>query len=199
MVSKKWLGFLVGILGVCATSLVYAADGGDAVRQRGFMFEIGLGPAVISYGAEADAYFAAAQAAGLSRVQVYLDITAGYAVTGKLYLVGGVQGGGDRFFDSTGAYVQLNSYLYHAGLRYYPFDTGLVLGLDAGPAALMATSNVGVSGASNWGWGGGATVAYDFAKKRTGFALVLGLQADYLDINAGRISMAALYLNVLWK
>lgn len=167
-------------------------------RKRGFMFEIGAGPTTISYGALADSYFAAAESAGLSRIQVYLNIDLGYAVTQKLYLVVGVDGVGDRFYD-TANYVQLNSYLYHAGLRYYPFERGLVLGLEGGAATQVLQSDVGLGGSSPWGWGAGATIAYDFARKPTGFTVELATKVDYLTIESSTVTAVALYLDLLWK
>lgn len=176
----------------------FAATDSSTGRQRGFMFEIGAGPTTLSYGAVTDSYFSAAVAAGASRVQVYINIDLGYAVTQKLYLVAGVDGVGDSFYDPS-YYIQINSYLYHGGFRYYPFETGLVLGLDAGAAMMMVTSDLGLSGTSPTGWGGGAIVGYDFARRLTGFGLELGVAVDYLTIQGSPTTAAALFLDLLWK
>lgn len=191
---------VLAVLLVLVASVASFAQTSSAsnARKRGFMFEIGAGPTTISYGAVADSYFSAAQSAGLSRIQLYLNIDLGYAITQKLYLVAGIDGVGDRFYDSYN-YIQINSYLYHAGVRYYPFETGLVLGIDGGATAQVVQSDLGVSGSSPWGWGTGATFAYDFARKPTGFGLELGVRVDYLTIQGSPITGAALFLDLLWK
>ena len=196
--KRRLFGFAVAVAGMLVAATAFAQSTG-AEPNRGFMFQIGAGPSSISYGTLIDASFAAAQASGADRVQVYLNIDAGYALTQRLYLVAGVDGAGDRFYDATGAYVQLNSYLYHAGLRYYPFGTGLLFGIDGGASALLVQSNVGLAAGPTWGWGTGATIAYDFSKRATGFGLEVGLRVNYLSINASPITVAALYLDLLWK
>ncbi len=175
-----------------------SSDGSTSTRKRGFMFELGGGTTTVSYGTLVDSYFAAAQAAGADRIQLFLNLDAGWAVNRKLYLVVGVDGVGDRFYDAV-SYIQVNSYLYHGGLRYYPFDTGLVLGIEGGASRLVILSDVGVGGSSPWGWGGAATVAYDFNRRPTGFGLELGLQVDYLAVPTAPVAAAALYLDLLWK
>jgi hypothetical protein len=162
------------------------------------MFEVGGGPALISYGSLADAYFSAAQSYGADRSQLFIDLDAGYALGKKLYLTGGIDGGGDRFSQGS-SYIQINSYLYRIGLRYYPFETGLLLGLDGGAARLVISSNVGIGSTSDWGYGAGGTIAYDFTRKQTGFGLVLGVRTEYLTVGGSPISDVALYLNLLWK
>jgi hypothetical protein len=185
------------VIALLSAGTGFAQSQGDA-GKRGFMFQIGAGPAEISYGNELDAGLAAVESLGLQRVTVYVDLSLGYAVGKDLYLVAGVDGGGDRLF-SGDEYVQINSYLYSVGLRYYPFHTGLVLGVDGGGSAAVIQSNIGVSAVSDFGWGGGGTIAYDFDRKATGFGLEPGLKVDYLEIEGSPVTVAGLYLNLLWK
>lgn len=189
---------LFTLVSAAASLAQSSGEGGASAHKRGFMFEVGGGTTTISYGSTVDSYFQAAQALGADRIQLFLNLDVGWAAGEKLYLVAGVDGVGDRFYDPS-TYVQVNSYLYHGGVRYYPFGTGLVLGIDGGASVLVAQSNVGVGGSSPGGWGGGATVAYDFNRKPTGFGLELGARVDYLAVPTSTVTFAALYLDLVWK
>lgn len=200
-ITPRKMALLTLVLMVATTVGSFAqssSNGGSSPRKRGFMFELGGGTTAVSYGTLVDSYFSMAQASGANRIQLFLDLDAGWAVSEKLYVVAGVDGVGDRFYDPYN-FIQVNSYLYHGGLRYYPFDTGLVLGIDGGASVLVIQSDVGIGGSSPVGWGGGATVAYDFNRKATGFSLELGVRVDYLAVPTAPVSFAALYLDLLWK
>jgi hypothetical protein len=95
--------------------------------------------------------------------------------------------------------VQLNSYLYGGGVRYYPFHTGLVLGADVGLAKLIALSNLGYGGTSPAGWAAAAVIAYDFNTKLTGVSLQAGLRAQYQDITGGSASAVSAFIDLAWK
>lgn len=189
--------FILLVLIIAAASAT-AACAQSSGRQRGFMFEVGAGPAYISYGSSVDAALAAAEASGFNRAMVYVNIDLGYAFSDNLYLVAGFDGVGDRFYQGS-YYMQFNSYLYHLGLRLYPFETGLVLGIDGGASALLIQSNVGYGGSTPYGWGAAATVAYDFARRPTGFGIEIGAKLDYLSIESSPFTAASLYLDLLWK
>jgi len=180
-----------------STALAAAQSGGE--RQRGFFFEGALGPAYTSYDAASDAAFAQAEALGASRIRVMVGLSLGYAVSPNLYVIGGVVGYGDRFYDAYN-YVQLNTYFWNLGIRYYPFTTGLVLGIDAGLASMGVTSDIGISGTSaEVGFGSGILVAYDFGGRPTGFSFELGLRGDYANVGGSPMSGAALVLALLFK
>mgnify|MGYP006281926393 CR=1 FL=1 len=55
---------------------------------------------------------------------------------------------GDRLFDLSGVSLQLNSYLYSPGIRWYPFTTGLVLGAHAGASRILIQSSSAGTNAS---------------------------------------------------
>jgi len=188
----------LALLGIAGSVSLFADQSTGPQKQRGFLFEAQFGLANISYDAATDAAFAQSQALGLSRVQVALGATLGYAVSSNLYLTVGVEGYGDRFYESS-YYVQLNSYLWEAGIRYYPFTTGLVLGLHAGAATNSVASNLGVSGSSTSpGYGMGVILAYDFGGF-TGFGLELGAEADYCTVSGSPITGESLFVAVSWK
>lgn len=179
--------------------MTFAQEQSAQARQRGFFFEGEIGPAYTSYDPAMDALFSQAQALGASRVRVMLSLALGYSVSKNLYVVGGVVGYGDRFYDSYN-FVQLNTYFWNLGVRYYPFTTGLVLGFDAGLANMAVTSDVGLSGSSaSPGFGLGILIAYDFARNPTGFSFEAEIRADYANIAGSPMSGVALVLALLWK
>lgn len=114
------------------------------------------------------------------------------------YLTVGVNGWGDRL-EVNPYYEQLNTYVYSLGARWYPFHTGLVLGASLGPAVEVLNSNIGIAATSQWCFGSGLTLAYDFARKPTGFSLELGLHALEAYIEQESVTAGAAYLAILWK
>jgi len=86
-----------------------------------------------------------------------------------------------------------------AGLRYYPFTTGLVLGVDAGMARGAVVSDLGSSSSSDHGFGTGYIVAYDFDRDLTGFTFQAGIRVNYLIIEGDTLSSASLYGAMVWK
>src|SRR5512144_610148 len=71
-------------------------------RERGFLFEAGIGAAVINYGPDAEAMFAYATSSGLDRLELALNLGAGWAVTQDIYLVAAAHGMATRLYDSYG-------------------------------------------------------------------------------------------------
>jgi len=104
-----------------------------------------------------------------------------------------------RFYDSYGDYLQINSYLFGGGLRVYPFNTGLVLGADAGVAKMVIDSNVGLYGVSPAGWAAAGSVAYDFSKRPTGFGLIVGIRVVYTSIGTGSSAAGTAFVDIAWK
>jgi hypothetical protein len=171
----------------------------DGGQRRGFLFEAGIGVAQIYYGSTAESYFASATALGLDRVEVALNLDAGWALTQQLYAVASVDGFATRFSDSYGYYLQLNSYLFGGGLRWYPFGNGLVIGVNAGIASMSIVSNVGVSGTSPSGWGAALSLGYDFNSKPTGMSVIVGIKAHYSSVSSDSVAAASLFADVAWK
>lgn len=174
-----------------------AAD--DGKQRRGFLFEAGVGIAQIYYGSAAESYFASATANGLDRVEVALHLDAGWALTQELYAVAAVDGFATRFSDSYGDYLQLNSYLFGGGLRWYPFSNGLVVGVNAGIASMNIISSVGVSGTSPSGWGTALLLAYDFNSRPTGMSVIVGVKAHYNSVGTDSVAATSLFADVAWK
>ncbi len=196
---NKLLRFILVTTGfVLLVSAPVFADNQSGSQHRGFFFEVQIGPALTSYDAATDAAFASAEAMGLSRLRLGLGATLGFAVSPTIYLTGGVEGYGDRFYDSTG-YIQLNTYLWVVGLRFYPFSNGLVLGARGGFATTSVVSDIGVSGYSSTpGSGFGVLVAYDFGGF-TGMGFEIGARVDYCTINGSPFTGECAYVALDWK
>jgi len=168
--------------------------------ERGVMCQVGLGAAEIEWPQELKEIMDYAEGQpDINRVKVHLNLGLGAAVSEKLYLIGNLQGYGDRLEDNYGEYVQINAYLFGLGLRWYPFITGLVLGGDIGAARLVAMSSVAGSEASEWGEGLGFTAGYDFGGRPTGVSLLLGLRFDGMSIENKPVGTTALFLNLAFK
>ncbi|MDZ7794884.1 MAG: hypothetical protein U5P10_14690 [Spirochaetia bacterium] len=185
--------------------LLFGFAGGGLFAQadaqgRGFMFQIGLGAAEIEWpqGLKELMDYAEGQP-DIDRVKVHLNLGLGAAVSENLYLLGSLQGYGDRLEDSYGDYVQINAYLFGLGLRWYPFVAGLVLGGDIGAARLVAMGSGVESNASEWGNGLGFTAGYDFGGRPTGVSLILGLRFDGMSVEGESVGTAALFLNLAFK
>lgn len=188
---------------VLAIALAVAGVSAEAQDQqptsRGFLFEAGIGAASIYYGPAAEAMFASATSSGLDRLEIALDLEAGWAITQDLYLAAVAHGTGTRFYDSYGDYLQINSYLFGAGLRAYPFHTGLVLGADAGVAKMVIDSNVGLYAVSPAGWAAAVSVAWDFNKRPTGFGIIAGIRVVYTSIGTASTAAGTAFVDIAWK
>lgn len=187
---------IVLLFGFAGGGLFAQADS----AERGVMFQIGLGTAQIEWPQELKEMMDYAEAQpDIDRVKVHLNLGLGAAVGENLYLLGSLQGYGDRLEDSYGDYVQINAYLFGLGLRWYPFVTGLVLGGDIGAARLVAMGSGVESAASEWGNGLGFTAGYDFGGRPTGVSLILGLRVDGMSVEGESVGTAALFLNLAFK
>jgi hypothetical protein len=190
--------FFSALLAITVAALPAAETDSDEERERGFYFELAAGPAAITYGAELDAGLGVADLYGVDRTQICLSLSAGWAVSQNVYLGASIDGGGDRFDDGFN-FIQINNYVYGLTLRGYPFGTGLLLGLQGGFAAVGVVSDIGLEGTSPPGYGGGLTVAYDFASRPTGFSVTIGTKLNVLFIEEEAMSVAGAYLSLLWK
>ncbi len=185
--------------------LLFGFAGGGLFAQtngpeRGVMFQIGAGTAQIEWPQELKEMMDYAEAQPeIDRVKVHLNLGLGAAMSEDLYLLGSLQGYGDRLEDSYGDYVQINAYLFALGLRWYPFVTGLVLGGDIGAARLVAMGTGVSSVTTDWGRGLGFTAGYDFGGRRTGVSLILGLRIDGIRVEGESVGTAALFLNLAFK
>jgi uncharacterized protein YhjY with autotransporter beta-barrel domain len=57
----------------------------------------------------------------------------------------------------------------------------------------------GDSAVSDWGNGLGFTAGYDFGRRPTGAALILGLRFDGMNVEGESFGTAALFLNLAFK
>jgi hypothetical protein len=146
-------------------------------RVRGIYIDAGIGFGGISYNDEIDNLLEWADDNGLDRMTISLDLSIGWAVLQKLYVVGSLTGFGDRIYKSSD-YMQLNTYLFGPGVRFYPLSSGkhLQLGADLGFGRMVLDSNISSVGtiASEGGFGVKISAAYDFDSTMTGPALLLG-------------------------
>ena len=155
-------------------------------RARGFYIDVGLGFGGISYNDEIDDLLEWADDNGLDRITISLDLSIGWAVLQKLYVVGSVTGFGDRIYKSSD-YMQLNTYLMGPGVRLYPLTSGkhLQIGADLGLGRMVLDSNISGVGTvtSEPGFGVKFSVGYDFDSTMTGAALLLGgeLLLDFIE------------------
>ncbi|GEM_PF-3272724 len=168
-------------------------------KKRGFLFEIGGGMVGLSYGSDTDAYLAYIASYGLQRGSLMLNVNLGWYITGNAYFLLSATGIGDRLEDVYGYYMQLNTYLFAPGIKYYPFGRGLSLGSCAGLSRIVAVSNVGTSTVSSFGYGVKLFAAYDLLNKYTGFGLDIGIAANYMFIEGESVAATSLFLDLVWK
>ncbi len=166
------------IAGLMMVACVLVSQGAFAgvERERGFYFDAGLGSGSVSYGDDLDNALELLDGLGADRTTIYLDLGIGYALTPNLYATGSISAFGDRFEYKT-EMMQLNTYLYGLGVKYYPFGKGLQLGASAGAGVMiLSSSEPEFDGAdSERTYGTQFSVAYDFDSTDTGPAVILGL------------------------
>ena len=161
----------------CALFLATAAH---AAEKRGFYVDVGLGFGRAHYGGQLDDLLDAVDDNGYSRLTLALDLSMGGAVLPNLYVVGSVAAFGDRLTnsDDTGDYLQLNTYLFGPGVRYYPLPSHkhLMLGVDVGLTKVVLQSDDDSYEASDSGSGLRLLVAYDIDRTLRGPTLQVGAQ-----------------------
>lgn len=164
----------------CALLLATAAAHAD--EKRGFYVDVGLGLGGASYGDDVDDLLDTLDDNGFDHITLSLDLAMGGAVRQNLYLVGSVSGFADRHYDSDDSdeYLQLNTYLFGAGVRYYPLRSQqhLLLGADLGLARMtLQTSEDGFDDVtSDNGFGFRLLAAYDIDWTLRGPTLQVGAQ-----------------------
>lgn len=195
---RNKLCFLISLIFLFGISTgVFAQDQQD--EERGFYFQFGLGFAGTSYPDEYEQLLDALEdAPGVDRTRVNIHLAVGYAITQNLYGIFLIDGTGDRLDDGVD-YIQTNTYFFNAGVRYYPFDTGLVLGAHLGPSRIVLDTDFAGSASSDMGFGGGIMFGYDFDRTLTGFSGILGIRLNGASIEGDSVGTAALFLSLLWK
>lgn len=173
--SKKVL-----LLSLFLITITASLSAQDFQQRRGFMFGGYLSWARPTYNhplgtaldlIESDPY--------IDRLRVGLGIELGYAVFQNIYVIIGVDGVGDRLFDSMD-WIQENSYLYYTGVKVYPFHTGLNFEAKIGVSLLADTSNMYTTEFTEPGYGVGGTIGYDFGRRSRGFSAEIGVGYNYL-------------------
>jgi hypothetical protein len=86
-------------LAIC-TVFVSTAFSQTNERSRGFYLDAGIGFGAVSYNDELDTILEQLEANGLDRMTISLDLSIGWAVLQKLYVVGSLTGFGDRMYKS---------------------------------------------------------------------------------------------------
>lgn len=169
-------------------------------EQRGFIFTGGIGFADMQWSDEDQQLMDTLEDdPTVDRYKVHINLGIGGAINQKTYLLATLNGYGDRLEDSYGDHLQLNMYLYGAGVRWYPFTTGLVLGTDLGFSRGVADASFADSYVTDWGTGFGFTAGYDFDSTTTGFTGIIGVKMLSLAIESDNLFGASIFLNFAFK
>ncbi len=192
---NKKIHILVALIIVLAVpSLATSQDAG-----RGLLFQIGAGSSFPSYPSQLETVLSYMDSMpGIDRMKLSLDIALGTAVSQQAYIMARVDGMADRLYDSQD-FIQLNLYLYSLGLRYYPSVTGFYVEGGAGASREVLQSSVAGDTASDFAFGFGAAIGYDFNSKARGFGLCVEAKYDNLTIENEQVSGLMLTLNLCWK
>lgn len=188
------------LAGSCCALLLGATAVHAADERRGFYIDVGLGLGGVSYGDDVDDTLDELKDFGYDHITLSVDLAAGGAVRPNLYLVGSVVGFADRYQDSDDSdqYLQLNTYVFGAGVRYYPLPSQkyLLLGADLGLAKMVLQSSEDAFDdvKSDNGFGFRLMVAYDIDWTLRGPTLQVGAQfmsASIEDEHARAFSLFA--------
>jgi hypothetical protein len=195
--NRKFLLALITFTGVCAMAFSQSNE-----RNRGFYIDAGLGFGGISYNKEIDDMLKTADDYGVDRMTISLDLSIGWAVLQNVYVVGSITGFGDRLYKSSD-YMQINTYLFGPGVRFYPLTSGkhLQLGADLGLGKMVVVSNIsGIeANSSDSGFAMKFSVAYDFDSTMTGPALLLGGEALLEFIEGEKVAGFSIFAKFVFK
>lgn len=184
-----------------------AAESSDGERERRFLFELGAGLGFVSVPAKFEDAADRGDAEGSMRMPLNTHLAFGYAVWPNTYAIAIADTSADMSFDLLGGSIRSVA-LYGLGARHYPRETGLVYGGQLGLALVEGAKEAAFSSAflgdgdeaeSQAGFGLGGMVGYDFADRRTGPSLLVGLHGTTGFVKAGPFASIAVYASLLWK
>lgn len=185
---------LVLAVALALPSLAIAAEG-----KRSVLFQVGGGLSMPSYPADTeDAFTFLESQPGVERLKLSLDLALGFAVSQEAFILGRVDGFGDRLYDNYD-YLQMNLYLCSLGFRYYPMTTGLYVEAGAGGTQGVTQSSLGSGSSSDWGFGYGGALGWDFNPEARGFGLTLEARYDSIELEGEEAHCLMLTLNLSWK
>jgi len=192
---KRTLLFITTLLVLTlASAPVFAQD-----NDRQALFQLGIGPGFPSYPSEMEAILSMMESdPAVDRLQLALDLGLGVAVSPKGFVMARIDGTGDRLDDGLD-YIQINLYLYSLGFRYYPDTTGFYLEGNLGASVGVTQSSMFDTESSESGPGFGAALGYDFARKATGFGIVLEARYNFLTIEDYDYGQLMATVNLCWK
>ena len=191
--NKRML--MVAVL-LCAWATLMA---GAQEARGGVLFQIGGGLAQPSYPGELEAYMSYADSQpGVERMKLGLNIGLGVPISAHAYLMGRIDGLGDRVYDSYD-YMQLNLYLYSVGARYYPAMTGFFVEGSLGASKAVVMSSAYGMNSSNGALGYGVGIGYDFNPAMRGLSMAVEARYAMLDIEGSSVGAFLLMLSACVK
>ena len=134
--SKMSKGALVVLVALTAFAARGFADEVGGPNNRFLLLTLGAGLSMPSYGPELDSALSIVSA-GNTRVDVYVDLGVGIALTRDLFILLKGNGFGTRIEDTYGNYVQLNLVSVGGAIRLYPFVNGLFLEAGVGASKIV--------------------------------------------------------------
>jgi len=192
--NKNIYILIVLIATLAAPTLAASQDSG-----RGVLFQLGAGASFPSYPSQVETVLSYMDSVpGIDRLKLSLDIALGAAISQQAYVMARVDGMADRLYDSHD-FIQMNLYLYSLGLRYYPSVTGFYVEGGAGASREVLQSSVAGDTASDFAFGFGAAIGYDFNRNARGFGLCVEAKYDNLTIENEQVGALMLTLNLCWK
>ena len=184
---------VITVVLLCCATLAVAAENPDILIQ------VGAGLSLPFYPSGIQSQVSAAESQGMMRIPFCLNAAGGFEITRTSYLMLGVDALLDYFCSDGDAWEQFNSYLWYGGFRYYPLEHGIFAGAEAGGAVEEENSYAGFSSPTDWGFGLGVSIGYDFHNRNHGLYPELELKYDNLTINSQNIGMLNLLIDFCMK
>ena len=198
--KKKLIIFLLLLAVLCSSVFSQSSE-----RRRGFYLDTGIGFGRVSYNNEVDEMLKQTKELGYDRMTLSIDFALGWAVLQNFYVVGSIAGFGDAFMKPDFSdHVQLNTYIYGAGVRFYPLPSmkHLQLGADLGIGRMVLVRSVPglmTFGGSEWGFAAKLSVAFDFDRTMTGPALLLGGDVQVNRVEGDTIAGFSIFAKFVFK
>jgi hypothetical protein len=195
------LGFSLLAIALITLSIAVFAPMTAAAAEgpRMALFQLGGGAAFPSYPSAVETLLSDAESQpGVDRINLSLDLGLGIALTQQGFLMARIDGVADRLFDSSD-YLQMNMYLYSLGVRYFPMTTGLYIEGSGGASRAVVQTSAGTTSASDFGFGYGVALGYDFTRSVRGFGLLLEARYLGLTIDSEQAGCIMLTVDLCWK
>jgi hypothetical protein len=190
---------LLGMLLFSISAFGFSDEINNSVKQRILLLCIGGGLALPSYGSKLNTDLDVI-AAGNQRINVYVDLCAGLAISDLVYVLLKANGFATRIDSKSGTWSSLDLIVAGASIRYYPNIAGSIFfEIGGGTAETVLAGSGWTSTDSKHGFGGTATIGLSYTRDRRGLYVSLVVSLLYSLLQGDSMYGIGAFVSLNWE